>query len=182
MTAQAIAAAAFAGAALPLLVAVVLLLRDRQASVARHDEALKAAYEFGDQRVADVLKRERLLDDALQERAEHVNRARADLALATTKLEAAERRLEDVELELARRRAGAILEGETYAFTTPDDRTVRGIVRQTFDNGALLLGGAVVYLERPGRGGEVEVEELDAGDVVVPAYRWAQKLPPREDS
>ena len=40
------------------------------------------------------------------------------------------------------------------------------------------LGAAVVYVERVGRGGEVEVEELNAGDVVVPEHRWAQKLPP----
>jgi hypothetical protein len=182
MTAQAIAAAAFAVAALLLVAAVVLLLRDRQASIARHDEALRDAYRFGDQRVDAIRRHETELQATLDQRGRDLHRARADLALATTKLEAAGRRLEDLELELARRRAGAILEGETYAFTTPDDRTVRGIVRQTFDNGALLLGAAVVYLERPGRGGEVDVEELDAGDVVVPAYRWAQKLPPREDT
>jgi predicted RNase H-like nuclease (RuvC/YqgF family) len=186
MTAQATAAAAFAVAALLLVAAavllVVLLLRDRRAGAERHAEEVKAAYGYGDQRVEAVVRRERELEATLTAATNDLHRARADVALLTTKLEAADRRLEDLELELARRRAGAVLEGDTVALTTPDDRTVRGIVRQTFDNGSLLLGGAVVYVERPGRAGEVDVQELEAGDVVVPAYRWAQKLPPREDT
>lgn len=111
-------------------------------------------------------------------RAEESARARGNLAVAEHRREHADQRVEDLQLELARRREGPILEGETVALTTPGDRTIRGVVRQTFDNGAILLGAATVYVERAGRDGVVEVEELDAGDVVVPEHRWAQKLPP----
>src|SRR4051794_10128451 len=108
MTAQATATAALAVVALTLLVLYVWLWHAAGRDRRTHAEGLERAYRYGDERVAAVLQRAEGLQDELNDARRELNRARADLALATTKLEAADRRLEDLELELARRRAGAV--------------------------------------------------------------------------
>jgi hypothetical protein len=124
-------------------------------------------------RVEGLESRKRELEDSVSD----LRRASAGLAAEQMRRELAEAKVEELQLELARRRHGPLVEGETVAMTTPQGATIRGVVRQTFDNGAVLLGAAVVLDEVRGRDG-VTVEERPAGDVTVPAHEWAQRLPP----
>lgn len=68
------------------------------------------------------------------------------------------------------------LQGEHVIVNTPkpDDQSLRGFCVEELSRDRLRLTGAV-YLEPDGRSGVVEVP---AGDVVVPAYSWAQVIPP----
>jgi hypothetical protein len=97
-----------------------------------------------------------------------------------------QRRARELERKLEQRRRP--LEGELCVIHTPkpDDQSLRGVVRAELDRGALVLSAAV-YLEREGgeRGGEV-LREVPVGDVVIPAYSWAQiaasgALPPSQE-
>lgn len=181
MTAQALAGA-LAGITLVLLAVVAALLADRRRNGERGEREVGRVREQALRDLERHAKEARAELERARGRLDGLDRslasARTQAELELRRRESAERAVEALELELARRRLGPVLEGDTVALTTPDDRTLRGIVRQTFDGGAVLLGAATLYVERTGRGGEVEVEEIAAGDVAVPAYRWAQKLPP----
>jgi hypothetical protein len=79
------------------------------------------------------------------------------------------------ELELAALERGGELEGELVIVNTPrpDDQTLKGVCRRELASGGLVLEAAVYLERRPSRGSE-EVDEVPAGDVVVPAYSFAQ--------
>lgn len=169
MTAQAVAGA-LAGALLVLLIFYAWLWHAARSQVASARDAHQAAEAALKREREDYLGRLAELDRQLRARS-------ADVAALQVRVDAAEGRHATLSRELESRRLGPIREGELVALTTPEGATIRGTVRQTFDNGAVLLGAAVVLDEVVGRGGQPDVVERPAGDVSVPAHAWAQKIP-----
>lgn len=110
-------------------------------------------------------------------------RARDRVTVLHTERAACRERVAELEGELAAR-AASPLEGELVIVNTPapDDQSIRGVVVRELNDGGLLLAGAV-YLERvTARGGLEEVQERHVGDVIVPSYSFAQRVPSSEPS
>lgn len=87
---------------------------------------------------------------------------------------------------LARLRRGGLedlLVGKTVVVNTPkpDDQSFRGVVREELATGELVLGAAIYYERRWGRGGQEVAAEVVVGDVVVRGPKlgaWIQVLYP----
>jgi hypothetical protein len=102
--------------------------------------------------------------------------AEAELDATAELLEESRRSAEVLELELAKLRGEleeSDLVGELVIVNTPrpDDQTLKGVCRRDRGPDRGLVLEAAVYLEPRGQG---QVAEVAAGDVVVPAYSWAQ--------
>jgi hypothetical protein len=74
----------------------------------------------------------------------------------------------------ARRRRTGLQLGETYIVNTarPDDQSIRGVLVRELPSGAIMLAAAA-YLDADG------TETAIAGDVVLPAFSWAQRVEPQ---
>jgi hypothetical protein len=148
MTAQALAGA-LAGLLIAAIALIVILERARsRAEDRRGDLALEA-----------IAGRQRL------------ELEREQLAAMRDRLHAMRARIAAVEEEVA----SSALVGELVVVNTPkpDDQTLRGVCTRELKSGGLVLEAAV-YLEREWSKGAEVAREVPAGDVVVPAYSWAQ--------
>lgn len=175
MTAQALAGA-LAGLLLAAALLVVLLERRRRAL----DLDLWSTR-------GDVSRLELELADARVElgmAGEREDHLRASLQHTTRELEATRQRLED--LALARQRSP--LEGELVLVNTPkpDDQTIRGVCRRELRDETGRPVGIVLeaaeYVGTELHRGEERPTRTPIGDVVVPAYAFAQIVQRTEES
>jgi hypothetical protein len=167
MTPQAIVAALVIGVLLVLVLVLVVRLHDR-----------------GDTLVFVIGERDRAIEE--RDRASvAASRTNADLialrgerAALSARIEHAGERIGELEDDLERYRTGPLL-GQRVIVNTPrpDEQSIRGVVTIELDSGGLVLAAAELLETVHDRDGE-HVEAQAIGDVVVPAYSWAQRVKP----
>lgn len=177
MTAQAIAGV-LAGLLIAATAAAIILERRRR----RLDTDLWIARRDNDERVTQAASlRELLADERVRatRAEEHAEHARAALRAANSNLVS----LEADALDRERRTS---LEGKLVVVNTPrpDDQTIRGVCRRELfdDEGrptALVLEAAE-YVDSEHVRGEDRARRTPIGTVTVPAYSFAQHVPPRQ--